>query len=47
MLRRRTKKKAVECAIYDVRNKELVEAGLYKVEVRNHLEEIVANFFMD
>jgi len=45
--RRRTKKKAVECAIYDVRNKELVEAGLYKVEVRNHLEEIVSNFFVD
>ena len=32
--RRRTTKKAVESAKYDVRNKELVEAGPYKVKVR-------------
>jgi hypothetical protein len=30
-----------------MRNLELFEDGLYKVEVRNHREEIVANFFVD
>jgi hypothetical protein len=29
-----------------VRNLELFEDGLYKVEVRNYREEIVANFFV-
>jgi hypothetical protein len=33
-------------AKYDVRNLELIEDGLYKVEVRNHREEIFANFFV-
>jgi hypothetical protein len=32
---------------YGVRNLELIEDGLYKVEVRCHREEIVANFFVD
>jgi hypothetical protein len=30
-----------------VRNLELIEDGLYKVEGRNNREEIVANFFVD
>ena len=40
------KKQAVAMAKRYVQNKELIVAGLYKVEVRNHREEIVADFFV-
>lgn len=38
-------KRTIERAKYNVRHLELIEDGLYKVEVRNHPEGIVAKFF--
>jgi len=40
------KKEAVTKEKYDVRNAEFIESGLYKVEIRNHGGEIVADFFV-
>ena len=47
-LRRRAgaeQKETVERAKYNVRHLDPIEDGLYKVEVRNHREGIVAKFF--
>ena len=49
-LRRRAgakQKQTIERAKYNVRHLQLIEDGLYKVEVRNHREGIVAKFFED